>query len=346
MQKLSGLKREEAIDRMLVGEVFSLQSFCCKVKDQDTFIKLQVLLNSVIAGQDGEKMLFGFFDRNGNCIEVLLSANKRMNVENQITGVVCFLHVASPELQHALKVQRMSEQAAKIRLNELAYIRHEIRNPLNGIIFTRNLMGASDLTEEQKQILRKNTLCQEQLARVLDDIDLKSIEECYLELCTIEFNLGEALQAVISQGMPLSRERRIQLVLELPEEVASMYLYGDNVRLQQVLSNFLSNVLFFTPTFEGSSVLFKGIERKEHMGSKVQIIHLEFRIDHPSPGIPGALIQEMFNHSKGVSREGLGLFLSQKLVKIMSGTVQYLREAERSSFIVLVEFPLINHANP
>lgn len=54
-------------------------------------------------------------------------------------------------------------------------------------------------------------------------------------------------------------------------------------------------------------------------------------------------MQEMFHQSRGISREGLGLFLSQKLVKIMNGTVQYLREAERSSFIVLVELPLVSH---
>jgi phytochrome B len=41
-----------------------------------------------------------------------------------------------------------------------------------------------------------------------------------------------------------------------------------------------------------------------------------------------------------VSREGLGLYISQKLVKTMSGTVQYLREANTSSFIILMEFPV------
>lgn len=66
------------------------------------------------------------------------------------------------------------------------------------------------------------------------------------------------------------------------------------------------------------------------------------RIIHPAPGIPEALVQEMFHHSQGASREGLGLFISQKLIRIMNGTVQYLREAERSSFIILVEFPLVH----
>ncbi|PIA25618.1 hypothetical protein AQUCO_11000027v1 [Aquilegia coerulea] len=346
MHKLTGLKRAEAIGRLLVGEVFSVQNLGCRVKDHDTFTKLRILLNSVIAGQDGDKLLFGFFHRKGDYVEVLLSANKRMNSEGLITGVLCFLHVSSPELQHALQVQRMSEQAAMVRHNELAYIRQEIRNPLNGIIFTRNLMDASDLTQEQKHIVRKSTLCQEQLAKILDDIDLASIEECYLEMTTIEFNLGEALETVISQGMPLSKDRQVDLLLESPEEVSSMCLYGDNLRLQQVLSNFLTNVLRFIPTFEGSSVVLKVTGRKEHLGAEMHIVHLEFRIVHPAPGLPGALIQEMFHHSEGVSREGLGLYISQKLVKIMNGTVQYLREAEMSSFIVLVEFPLVQRVQP
>ena len=67
------------------------------------------------------------------------------------------------------------------------------------------------------------------------------------------------------------------------------------------------------------------------------------RITHPAPGVPEDLIQQMFHHNHDVSREGLGLFISQKLVKIMNGNVQYLREADRSSFIILVEFPLAGH---
>ena len=66
------------------------------------------------------------------------------------------------------------------------------------------------------------------------------------------------------------------------------------------------------------------------------------RITHPAPGIPEELIQEMFHHNHNVSREGLSLHISQKLVKIMNGTVQYVREAERSSFIILIEFPLVS----
>ncbi|KAF8410860.1 hypothetical protein HHK36_003397 [Tetracentron sinense] len=339
MQKLSGLKREEATDRMLLGEVFTLNNFGCRIKDQDTLTKLRICLNGVIAGQDADKLLFGFFDQQGKYVETLLNANKRTDAEGRITGVLCFLHVASTELQYAMQVQKISEQAATNSLKQLAYIRQEIKNPLHGIMFTYNLMKASDLSKEQKQVLHTSTLCQEQLAKILDDTDLERFEECYLELNTVEFNLGVTLEAVIMQVMILSRERQVQVIHDSPAEVSSMYMYGDNLRLQQVLSNFLTNALLFTPAFGGSSVVLRVISRKERIGTGMHLVHLEFRITHPAPGIPEALIQEMFHHSQGVSREGLSLYINQKLVKIMNGTVQYLREAERSSFIILIELP-------
>ncbi|KAH1081678.1 hypothetical protein J1N35_021439 [Gossypium stocksii] len=170
---------------------------------------------------------------------------------------------------------------------------------------------------------------------------MKGCSVCsYMEMDSGEFNLGEALEAVLKQVMLISQERQVQVIQDLPPEVSSMYLYGDNLRLQQVLSDFLTNALLFTPVFEESSVSFRVVPRKERIGTKIQIVYLEFRITHPAPGIPEDLIQEMFHHRQGVSREGLGLYISQKLVKIMNGTVQYLREAERSSFIIFLEFPL------
>ncbi|KAG0478876.1 hypothetical protein HPP92_013595 [Vanilla planifolia] len=196
-------------------------------------------------------------------------------------------------------------------------------------------MEASELTEEQKRIIRASSLCQEQLAKILDDRDLEKIEQCYLELNMVEFNLGEAIEAVLFQTMDLSRKRQVPVVHDSPTEVSVLYLYGDNLRLQQVLSDFLLNALLFTPEAEGSVVI-RIIPMKKNIGSGLQIVHLEIRIIHPPPGIPESLVQEMFHQSPGVSKEGLGLYISQNLVKIMNGTVQYLRAAKSSSFIILL----------
>ncbi|RLN19164.1 phytochrome C [Panicum miliaceum] len=339
MQKITGMKREDAIDKLLIGEVFTLHDYGCRVKDHATLTKLSILMNTVISGQDPGKLLFGFFDTDGKYVESLLTANKRTNAEGKITGALCFLHVASPELQHALQVQKMSEQAATNSFKELTYIRQELRNPLNGMQFTHSLLEPSELTEEQRRVVASNVLCQDQLKKILHDTDLESIEQCYMEMNTVEFKLEEALNTVLMQGMSLGKEKRISIERDWPVEVSCMYLYGDNLRLQQVLADYLACTLQFTQPAEGP-IVFQVIPKKEKIGSGMQIAHLEFRIVHPAPGVPEALIQEMFRHSPEVSREGLGLYISQKLVKTMSGTVQYLREADSSSFIVLVEFPV------
>lgn len=338
MEKLTGWKRE-VIGKMLVGEVFGTHRMSCQLKSQDALTRLSIVLNSAMAGKETEKIPFSFFDRHGKNREALFSANKRTDADGIITGVFCVLHVTSPELQQALQVQRMAEQAAMDRLKELAYIRQGIRNPLYGIIFTRKLMESTDLTEEQKQIVQTSALCQRQLVKVLDDEDLESIEDGYLELDTIEFTLGTVLDAVVSQGMILSREKGLQLIRDSPEEIRTMCLYGDQLRLQQILSDFLINALRFTPS-EGW-VGIKVVPTKRHLGSGVNVMHIEFRITHPGQGIPEEVIKEMFVHNEDMSQVGLGLHMCQKLVKIMNGDVEYLREAGRSSFIINVEFPLV-----
>lgn len=96
-------------------------------------------------------------------------------------------------------------------------------------------------------------------------------------MSSAEFNLGEVLEVVLNQVMALSNERGVQVTYDAPAGAASMYLYGDSIRLQQVLSDFLATTLLFTPAFEGSAVVLKLISRKKRLGSRLHIVHLEFR---------------------------------------------------------------------
>lgn len=182
MQTLSGVKREDAIGHLLVGEVFNLHSSACRMKDPNMLTKLSIILNNAISGQDVEKFIFGFYNLDGKHVEALLSVSKRVNSEGKIIGALCFLHVATPELQNALHMQNTLKQAATNSLKELEYMRQEIRNPLNGIVFTQDLLQSSDLNEEQKNIFQRNVLCREQLTKILDDMDLETIEQWYVLL--------------------------------------------------------------------------------------------------------------------------------------------------------------------
>ncbi|KAA3481185.1 phytochrome B [Gossypium australe] len=174
MEKLTGWPRVEIIGKMLVGEVFGS---CCRLKGPDALTKFMIVLHSAIGGQEADKFPFALFDRNGKFVQALLTANKRVNMEGQIVGAFCFLQIATPELQQALRVQRQQEKKCFARMKELTYICQEIKSPLNGIRFTTSLFEATELTENQKQFLETSVACEKQMLKIIRDVDLESIED-------------------------------------------------------------------------------------------------------------------------------------------------------------------------
>lgn len=271
-------------------------------------------------------------------MESILTANKRTDADGRITGSFCFLQIASSELLQALEVQRQQEKKCFARLKELAYIRQEIKNPLYGMMFTRKLLEETDLSDDQKQFVETSAVCERQMQKVIDDTDLESLEDGYMELDTAEFILGTVIDAVVSQGMIVLREQGLQLIREIPGEVKTMRLYGDQVRLQQILADFLLNALRFTPSPEGW-VAIKVLPTLKQLGGGLHVVHLEFRITHPGPGLPAELVQDLFDRSRWATQEGVGLSMCRKLLKLMNGDVQYIRESGKCYFLVNVEFP-------
>lgn len=65
------------------------------------------------------------------------------------------------------------------------------------------------------------------------------------------------------------------------------------------------------------------------------------RITHTGGGVPEALLSQMFGTGAEASEEGISLLISRKLVRLMNGDVQYLREAGRSTFIISVELAVV-----
>ncbi|XP_043723556.1 phytochrome B-like isoform X2 [Telopea speciosissima] len=336
MEKLTGWGRGDIIGKMLAGEVFGN---CCRFKSPDAMTKFMIVLHNAIGGQDTDKFPFAFFDRHGKYVQALLTANKRVNIEGQIIGAFCFLQIASPELQLALEVQRHQEKKCFARMKELTYICQEIKNPLRGIRFASSMLETTDLTEDQKQFLETSACCEKQMLKIITDVDLESIEDGYLELDKAEFLVGSVINAVVSQVMILLRKRGLQLIRDIPEDIQTLAVYGDQIRIQQVLVDFLLNMVRYAPYPEG------WVEIKVHpslrlISDGIELVHLEFRIVCPGEGLPPQLVQDMFHSSQWVTHEGLGLSMCRKILKLMNGELQYIRESEKCYFIIILELPM------
>ncbi|XP_022852912.1 phytochrome A-like [Olea europaea var. sylvestris] len=340
MTKLSGWSREDVIHKMLLGEVFGTNTACCRLKNPEAFVNLGIALNKVVTGQESEKVPFGFLTKSGKYVECLLCVSKKLDGEGAVTGVFCFLQLASQELQQALHVQRLSEQIAVKRSNILAYIRQQVKNPLSGIIFSRKMIEATDFDEEQKKLISTSSHCQHQLKKILDDTDLDGIIDGYMDLEMLEFRLHDVLIASISQIMMKSNGKGITIVNNLDKNLSVETLYGDSLRLQQVLADFLLISVNFTPS--GGQLRVAANLTKDSLGESVQLAHLVFRITHTGSGVPEQLLSQMFGSYAEASEEGISLHISRKLVKLMNGDVQYLREAGRSTFIISVELAVAN----
>nr|GMD84694.1 phytochrome B [Ipomoea batatas] len=336
MEKLTGWSRGETIGKLLVGEVFGS---CCRLRGPDAMTKFMIILHNAIGGQDTDRFPFSFFDRNGKYVQALLTANKRANMDGQIIGAFCFLQIASPELQQALKIQRQQENKCFSRMKELAYICQEIKNPLNGIRFTNSLLEATDLTEDQKQFLETSAACEKQMSKIIMDVDLENIEDGSLELEKEDFFLGRIIDAIVSQVMSLLRERGLQLIRDIPEEIKTLAVNGDQVRIQQVLADFLLNMARHAPV-PGGWVEIQVRPSLKQVSDGTNVVHTEFRIMCPGEGLPPELVQDMFHSSRWVSQEGLGLSMCRKVVKLMNGEVQYIRESERCYFLIILELPI------
>ncbi|XP_048127292.1 phytochrome B [Rhodamnia argentea] len=336
MEKLTGWTRGEIMGKMLVGEVFGS---CCRLKGPDALTKFMIVLHNAVGGQDADKFPFTFFDRHGKLVQALLTANKRVSMDGKIIGAFCFMQIASPELQQALKVQRQQDKKCFSRMKELSYMCQEIRNPLSGIRFTHSLLEATGLTEDQKQFLETSAACEKQMMKIISDADLRSIEDGSLELEKAEFFLGSVMNAVVSQVMILLRERGLQLIRDIPDEIKTLAVCGDQLRIQQVLADFLLNMVRHAPSPEGWVEIHVHPSLKQTSGG-LTLVHNEFRIVCPGEGLPPELIQDMFNSSRWMTEEGLGLSMCRKILKLMNGEVQYIRESERCYFIITLELPM------
>ncbi|WVZ56694.1 hypothetical protein U9M48_007188 [Paspalum notatum var. saurae] len=335
MEKLTGWSRGEVVGRLLIGEVFGN---CCRLKGPDALTKFMVVLHGAIGGQDYEKFPFSFFDKNGKYVQALLTANTRSQMDGKSIGAFCFLQIASAELQQAFEIQRQQEKKCYARMKELAYICQEIKNPLSGIRFTNSLLQMTNLNDDQRQFLETSTACEKQMSKIVKNASLQSIEDGSFMLEKGEFSLGSVMNAVVSQAMILLRERDLQLIRDIPDEIKEASAYGDQFRIQQVLSDFLLNMVRFAPTENGWVEIQVRPNVKQNSDGTDTSLFI-FRFACPGDGLPPDIVQDMFSNSRWSTQEGIGLNICRKILKLMGGEVQYIRESERSFFLIALELP-------
>jgi signal transduction histidine kinase/tetratricopeptide (TPR) repeat protein len=232
-------------------------------------------------------------------------------------------NIAKAEALHHAK---MAEEAAKAKSSFLANISHELRTPLNGVIGNSELLLGSSLPEAQLEMVDAIRMSANMLLTVINDIlDFSKVEANKLRLHVVPFDV-ERMVVEIVRSIPTDfkngqRSGRVRIVqdVQLKEH---RYMYGDPVRLQQILGNLIGNSLKFT---EKGSITVGARAENETENS----VRLSFWVTDTGIGIPAALIQRLFkpftqadaSTARRFGGTGLGLSICKLLVELMGGTI-------------------------
>lgn len=212
-------------------------------------------------------------------------------------------------------------KATKAKSDFLARMSHEIRTPLNAIIgLTKLSQRAAESQEQQTNLVQIEGASQTLLSVINDILDFSKIEAGKLDIESTQFNLSALVNRTVRLHLGRAHEKHIELIQHIARDVP-LNLVGDPLRIQQVLSNLLSNALKFTE--EGL------VSVSVRCTSDDDKVLLEFEVKDTGIGLSSKQKAKLFRpFSQGdesISRRyggsGLGLTICKQLTSLMGGEI-------------------------
>ncbi|KAL5318962.1 hypothetical protein ACEPPN_014030 [Leptodophora sp. 'Broadleaf-Isolate-01'] len=237
----------------------------------------------------------------------------------------------------AEEAAKLAEEAAKAKATFLANISHELRTPLNGVIGNSELLLMDNqLQEHHAEMADSIRVSANLLLSLINDIlDFSKIEAHQMQLHLTSFFVHEMVQEMV-RSIPAARKQlkapAVQIIQDF--DLPSSLVYGDPVRLHQILGNLVSNSLKFTK--KGSITIGAKAEWETESAT-----HLNFWIEDTGIGIPTQQIHKLFkpfsqadtSTSRKYGGSGLGLSICKSLVESMGGSIK-LKSTENVGTIV------------
>jgi len=235
------------------------------------------------------------------------------------------------------------ETAARAKADFLANVSHEIRTPLNAIIGLGELELGKKLPKDSIENLEKMHNSGMSLLSIINNLlDISKIDSGSFELISTDYHTASFINDTVSLNMVRIGSKPITFQLDIDENLPQG-LYGDELRLKQILNNLLSNA--FKYTREGLVWLkVRGVPIPESEDSRKKSgIHLICSVEDTGIGIKEEDIGNLFSaynqvdtkSNRSIEGTGLGLSITENLVELMGGTISVKSEYGKGTIFTI-----------
>ena len=225
--------------------------------------------------------------------------------------------------QHQIFLKNLElEKASSMKSDFLANMSHEIRTPMNAVIGMAEMALREELTPAAKDYVGQIKTSGQSLLTIINDIlDLSKIESGKMDISEVEYEPMSLINDMVNIIMTRIGNKNLELTMnvnpELPYE-----LYGDNIRIKQILINLSNNAVKFTK--EGCVHLKVDFQRTEE-----DTIELQVTVSDTGRGIKEEDMEKIFNsfqqldskRNRNIEGTGLGLAICKQLVSLMNGKI-------------------------
>jgi PAS domain S-box-containing protein len=258
-----------------------------------------------------------------------------LNVLDFIANQIAIAIQRRTMLDNLIVARQKAEDAAQSKQQFMSTMSHEIRTPLNEVIGIANLLMQGNPRDDQMDLIKTLRFSGNHLMTLVNDVlDYNKMESGKIVFEQTQFNLVEFLDEIRRSYSFRSNEKKLEFNIVWNNNVPIM-VTGDQIRLNQILSNLLSNALKFT--LSGGITL--NIREIERIGNQSNI---EFMVKDTGIGIAAEKHDEIFDSFTQASTDttrrfggtGLGLAICKKLVELQGGSIHVESEPDKgASFI-------------
>ena len=246
------------------------------------------------------------------------------------------------------KLQAVARDAAaanQAKTDFLSTMSHDIRTPMNAIIglttiAEKNLGDTASVGE----YLRKISMASNHLLTLINDIlDISKVESGKLTLSPLTFSIVETVENLVNLSQPMIKEKNIEFSFRIGR-MEKEYFYADQLRLNQIYINILSNAIKYTEP--GGRV---SVDMREEESEKEGCVRLTYRVSDSGIGMSPEFMATMYqpfsrqtdSRVNSIQGTGLGLAITKQMVDLIGGSIDCQSELGKgTTFTVVLDLPV------